>query len=443
MNMEVHSKTKKNENTGWGETHKSRVSTINLYKNFNDFTNAIKMSVDYNEMDVVDRGKLDESINRIEVFLKQMIESEALCNSFIPNLEVENYDHLQIGDQFQFPDEDDDDMENEFRPEMGSRLQMKNEFYYQRILFVNTKKRYIGLQELREGNKLSGTIDDMDVKGFEFNNIIAKYVNSIEPFYSIACMHKFNSAVIARKLFSEAKLDKDDKLSFRGVAITVDDMRDKFKGHPHAGDFIYFAYCKNPTFILYVKNRYVGYQYITKDKSFKKIFSEYNIDELSNCLNSLDVDSNAFDKNFNALKLICRRRVIDFNVLYREIVKCYSDASGIGSNGYVTCINFRPTNSFASADDCKRYAKSQGYDGHLFMVEAKWFTDTADCIEPFFILVVYDFSPNPNKENRAKYFKIGVSGGSAISMIDDDFMSDEDDSTKIEARDVDSDNDEM
>lgn len=380
--------SKKNENTGRGETRKSRVSTINLYKNFNDITNAIEMSVDYNEMDVVDRGKLDESINRIEVFLKQMIGSEALCNSFIPNLEVENYDHLSIGDQFQFPDEDDDDMEDGFK------------------------------------------------------NIIGNYVNSVEPFYSIACMHKFNSVVIARKLFNEAKLNKDDKLSFRGVAITAKNVCDKLTKYPHAGDFIYFAYCKNPTFILYTKNRYVGYQYITKDNSFKKIFSEYNIDELSNCLNSLDVDSNAFDKNFHALKLVCRRRVIDFNVLYREIVKCYSEASGIASNGYVACINFRPTNSFASANDCKRYAKSQGYDGQLFMVEAKWFTDTADCIEPFFILVVYDFKPYPNKENRAKYFRIGVFEGSAVSMIDNEFIPDEDDSdtddsTKIEARDAD------
>ena len=383
--------SKKNKNTGWGETRRPRVSTINLYKNFNDITNAIEMSVDYNEMDVVDRGKLDESINRIEVFLKQMIGSEALRNSFIPDLEVENYDHLPTGDQFQFPDEDD----------------------------------------MEDG----------------FKNIIGNYINSVEPFYSIACMHKFNSVVIARKLFNEAKLD-GDKLSFRGVAITAKDVCDKFTKYPHAGDFIYFAYCENPTFILYVKNRYVGYQYITKDKSFKKIFSEYNIDEMSNCLNSLDVDSSAFDKNFHALKLVCRRRVIDFNVLYREIVKCYAEASGINSNGYVTCINFRPTNSFASADDCKRYAKSQGYDGQLFMVESKWFTETADCIEPFFILVVYDFRPNPNKENRAKYFRIGVFEGSAVSMIDDDFMSDEDDSdtdnsTKIEAHAVDSDDGEM
>ena len=56
----------------------------------------------------------------------------------------------------------------------SDRLNMKNEFFYPRILFVNKKKRYIGLQKLREGKLLAGDIKNMDVKGFEFRKSITK-----------------------------------------------------------------------------------------------------------------------------------------------------------------------------------------------------------------------------------------------------------------------------
>ena len=91
-------------------------------------------------------------------------------------------------------------------PEMGARLQMKNEFYYPRILFVNTKKRYIGLQELREGNKLPGTIDDMDVKGFEFKKSITK--ETLREFYTrisyelIMCPKNIDPKAVLREIMA-------------------------------------------------------------------------------------------------------------------------------------------------------------------------------------------------------------------------------------------------
>lgn len=47
-------------------------------------------------------------------------------------------------------------------------LIMKNEFYYSRILFVNKKKRYIGLQVIQEGNILKNGEGKPDIKGFDF-----------------------------------------------------------------------------------------------------------------------------------------------------------------------------------------------------------------------------------------------------------------------------------
>lgn len=343
------------------KTHDSELSTIKLYMTFNDISDAIKKSVDYNEMDVVDREKLKDSIDRIEVVLKQMIGSEALHNFSISNLNMDIHANSKISDQLHSPDEDAD------------------------------------------------ATDDTE------DGIIENFRDSSQSNF-FGHMHGFDLNTIAKKLLNKLKSSGYDKLTYIGMAIIANDVRKIFGDYPKSGDLIHFAYCKNPTFIFYTDTgRYIIYQYDTNTDSVKKLFSTFNINKLEDFLITLEVDSSAFDKHFNSLKLVCRRRGINFNVLYRKILECYSEESRIGA-GHVASIQFRPTKLFTSIDDCVAYAQSQGYDGNLFRVDDKWVTESGDTIDTFFVLVVYNFGSDLKADGRAKYFRIGVAGNTAISM---------------------------
>ena len=105
----------------------------------------------------------------------------------------------------------------------GSRLQMKNEFYYPRILFVNTKKRYIGLQELREGKKLKGNIDDMDVKGFEFKKSITK--ETLRNYYT---------------QISYELIMKPEEIDSKAVLRAIMDLGKSIRNSLSSGETIYY-----------------------------------------------------------------------------------------------------------------------------------------------------------------------------------------------------------
>lgn len=105
----------------------------------------------------------------------------------------------------------------------GSRLQMKNEFYYPRILFVDTKKRYIGLQELREGKKLKGNIDDMDVKGFEFKKSITK--ETLRNYYT---------------QISYELIMKPEEIDSKAVLRAIMDLEKSIRTSLSSGETIYF-----------------------------------------------------------------------------------------------------------------------------------------------------------------------------------------------------------
>ena len=105
----------------------------------------------------------------------------------------------------------------------GSRLQMKNEFYYPRILFVDTKKRYIGLQELREGKKLKGNIDDMDVKGFEFKKSITK--ETLRNYYT---------------QISYELIMKPEEIDSKAVLRAIMDLEKSIRNSLSSGETIYY-----------------------------------------------------------------------------------------------------------------------------------------------------------------------------------------------------------
>lgn len=109
------------------------------------------------------------------------------------------------------------------QPSYGERLQMKNEFYYPRILFVDTKKRYIGLQELREGKKLKGNIDDMDVKGFEFKKSITK--ETLRNYYT---------------QISYELIMKPEEIDSKAVLRAIMDLEKSIRTSLSSGETIYF-----------------------------------------------------------------------------------------------------------------------------------------------------------------------------------------------------------
>ena len=103
------------------------------------------------------------------------------------------------------------------QPEHGKILQFKNEFYYSRILFVNTKKRYIGLQKIREGNLLKGDVRNMDVKGFDFRKSVTK--PTLRQFYTqlsyeeIMIKDPIDNSAILRKISELEQSIRDSLLS--------------------------------------------------------------------------------------------------------------------------------------------------------------------------------------------------------------------------------------
>ena len=58
-------------------------------------------------------------------------------------------------------------------PEIRSSIQMKNEFFYSRIMFVKSKKRYIGRMRLKEGVVVPPS-KQAEIKGFEFRKSVTK-----------------------------------------------------------------------------------------------------------------------------------------------------------------------------------------------------------------------------------------------------------------------------
>lgn len=70
--------------------------------------------------------------------------------------------------------------------EPASRLDMKNEFYLDRIIFTKAKKRYVSNSILQEGKLLNGGEGLPDIKGFDFKKAVTKpYIRDI---YTNICL---------------------------------------------------------------------------------------------------------------------------------------------------------------------------------------------------------------------------------------------------------------
>ena len=139
---------------------------------------------------------------------------------------------------------------------------------------------------------------------------------------------------------------------------------------PKAGDLVYFAYCKRPTFIMYVSTPeqqwYIIYQCDKDTGTILGVYNKSDLDSVCADLNKVDVDETAFSNGFDELKILCRDRDIDFNMLYRKVVECYAQGANIGID-HISNIKFDVTKTFKTKAECI-YAKENGSDGDLFFI---------------------------------------------------------------------------
>lgn len=98
---------------------------------------------------------------------------------------------------------------NNIQDDYAPRLNMKNEFFYRRMVLTDTKKRYVGIVRLREGNELKP--EKLDVKGVDwakstasertkefFNTLIKKdilYSETINTAGILRSMHEFKTEI--------------------------------------------------------------------------------------------------------------------------------------------------------------------------------------------------------------------------------------------------------
>lgn len=73
-------------------------------------------------------------------------------------------------------------------PEFAKLLNMKNEFFFQRIMFQDVKKRYISLAMLQEGQVLGGGNGLPEIKGFDF--IKAGTKPFVRDYYTKLCLEE-------------------------------------------------------------------------------------------------------------------------------------------------------------------------------------------------------------------------------------------------------------
>lgn len=94
--------------------------------------------------------------------------------------------------------------------EHADRLSMKNEFYLDRILFTDAKKRYISNSVLQEGQLLNKGIGLPDIKGFDFKKAGTKPY--IRDYYTQICLDEILRAekIDVERIYRKILQLKDD-----------------------------------------------------------------------------------------------------------------------------------------------------------------------------------------------------------------------------------------
>ena len=329
-------------------------SAVEVYAMFDKIAKCITDSNYYNEMSVVDSTRLDDSIACINNALKHMIGDETLNHAIVS--------HLGMLDDESGYDGEDSAEEDESSEE--------------------SKEAPIEVDSIEND-------DSLDVEPIDLIDVWHScHTNDFTDFEGYASMvfigrkHGFDHAYIVEQLLYILHNYNIGCNKIRGIAsaITTNGVRKAFEHDPKAGDLVYFAYCERPTFVMYASTPeqqwYIIYQCDKDTGTILGIYNKSDLDSVCADLNKVDVDKTAFSNGFDELKILCRDRDIDFNMLYRKIVECYTQEANFGID-HVSNIKFDVTKTFETKAECI-YAKENGSDGDLFFIapnkKSSWMT---------------------------------------------------------------------
>lgn len=320
-------------------------SAVELYAMFTKIAKCITDSSYYDEMNMVDSAKLDDSIACINNALKSMIGDETL------NLAIMS--HLVVNDDESSYDGEDSAKEDESSKE--------------------SKEVPIEVDDIENDDSLDvEPIDLIEV----WDSCHTTDFNDFDGYASLVFVgrkHGFNHAyVVEQLLYIMHNYNIGcNKIHYVGAAITTNGVQNAFGLNPKAGALVYFAYCKRPTFVMYASTPeqqwYIIYQCDKDTGTILGVYNKSDLDSVCADLNKVDVDKTAFSNGFDELKILCRDRYIDFNMLYRKVVECYTLGANLDID-HVSNIKFDINKTFETKSECKRYAEEHGSNGDLFVI---------------------------------------------------------------------------
>lgn len=328
-------------------------STVEVYAMFTKIAKCITDSSYYDKLDVVDSARVDDSIACINNVLKSMIGDETL------NLAIMS--HLGMLDDESSDDDEDSTTEDESSEE--------------------SEEVPIEVDDIENDDSLDvEPIDLIEV----WDSCHTTDFNDFDNYASLVFIgrkHGFNHAYIAEQLLYILHNYNIgcNKIHYVGAAVTANGVRKVFKNNPKAGDFVYFAYCKRPMFVMYASKKehmyastheqqwYIIYQCDKDTGTILGVYNKSDLDSVCDALHDVEVDNTAFSYGFDDLKKFCNEHVIDFNLIYRKILECYVQEVNIGID-HISNINFDIANKFYTKSGCTRYAEEHGSNGDLFVI---------------------------------------------------------------------------
>lgn len=320
-------------------------SAVELYAMFTKIAKCITDSSYYDEMNMVDSAKLDDSIACINNALKSMIGDETLNLAIMSHLVVNNDESSYGGEDSAAEDESSE--ESEEVPIEVDDIENDDSLDVEPI-------------DLIEVWDSCHTTDFNDFNGYASLVFIGR-------------KHGFNQAYIVEQLLYIMHNYNIgcNKIHYVAAAITANGVLHAFGLNPKAGDLVYFAYCKRPTFVMYASTPeqqwYIIYQCDKDTGTILGVYNKSDLDSVCDALCGVEVDNTAFSHGFDDLKKFCNEHVIDFNLLYRKILECYVQETNSGID-HVSNINFDIANKFYTKSGCKRYAEEHGANGDLFVI---------------------------------------------------------------------------
>ena len=320
-------------------------SVVEVYAMFTKIAKCITDSSYYDGMNMVDSARLDDSIACIDNVLKSMIGDETL------NLAIMS--HLGMLD-----DESSDDGKDSAAEDESSE---------------ESAEVPIEVDDIENDDSLDvEPIDLIEV----WDSCHTSDFNDFDNYTSLVFIgrkHGFNHAFIAEQLLYIMHNYNIgcNKIHYVGAAVTANGVQKAFGMLPKAGDFVYFAYCKRPTFVMYASTKkqqwYIIYQCDKDTGTILGVYNKSDLDSVCDALCDVEVDNTAFSYGFDDLKKFCNEHVIDFNLLYRKILECYVQEINIGVD-HISNINFDIANKFYTKAGCTRYAEEHGSNGDLFVI---------------------------------------------------------------------------